>query len=128
MLLLVQLRKRNAVRSSHQRCSIKEGILRSQTCNFYKKRLWHRCFLVNFAKFSRAPFSQNTSGRLLLFRVIQVMTNCTILLFYINFSGINFLTFLTLLVASTLNFISSVTFSSVTLGVRAGRWIIDAGL
>ena len=29
-----------------------------------KKRLWHRCFLVNFAKFSRTPFLQNTSGRL----------------------------------------------------------------
>ena len=30
-----------------------------------KKRLWHRCFPVNFAKFLRTPFSQNTSGRLL---------------------------------------------------------------
>ena len=27
-----------------------------------KKRLWHWCFLVNFAKFSRTPFLQNTSG------------------------------------------------------------------
>ena len=26
-----------------------------------KKRLWHRCFPVNFAKFSRIPFLQNTS-------------------------------------------------------------------
>ena len=33
---------------------------------FLKKRLWHSCFLVNFAKFLRTPFSQNTSGRLLL--------------------------------------------------------------
>ena len=31
-----------------------------------KKRLWHRCFLRNFAKFLRTPFLQNTSGRLLL--------------------------------------------------------------
>ena len=31
-----------------------------------KKRLWHRCFLVNFAKFLIAPFLQNTSRRLLL--------------------------------------------------------------
>ena len=31
-----------------------------------KKSLWHRCFSVNFAKFLRTPFSQNTSGRLLL--------------------------------------------------------------
>ena len=29
-----------------------------------KGRLWHRCFPVNFAKFVRAPFLQNTSGRL----------------------------------------------------------------
>ena len=26
-----------------------------------KKRLWHRCFLGNVAKFLRTPFSQNTS-------------------------------------------------------------------
>ena len=29
-----------------------------------KKRLQHRCFAVNFAKFLRTPFLQNTSGRL----------------------------------------------------------------
>ena len=28
--------------------------------------LWHRCFPVNFAKFLRTPFLQNTSRRLLL--------------------------------------------------------------
>ena len=32
----------------------------------YQKRLWHRCFPVNFVKFLRIPFLQNTSGRLLL--------------------------------------------------------------
>ena len=31
-----------------------------------KKRLWHRCFTVNFVKFLRTPFLQNTYGRLLL--------------------------------------------------------------
>ena len=31
-------------------------------CNFNKKRLWHRCFPVNFAKFLRTPFLLNTSG------------------------------------------------------------------
>ena len=31
----------------------------------YQKRDWHRCFPVNFAKFHRTPFLQNTSGRLL---------------------------------------------------------------
>ena len=35
-------------------------------CNFIKKRFWHRCFPMNSAKFSRARFLQNTSGRLLL--------------------------------------------------------------
>ena len=31
-----------------------------------KKRLWYRCFPVNFAKFLGTPFLQSTSGRLLL--------------------------------------------------------------
>ena len=31
-----------------------------------KKRAWRRCFPVNFAKFLRTPFLQNTSGRLLI--------------------------------------------------------------
>ena len=31
-----------------------------------KKSVWHRCFPVNFVKFLRTPFLQNTSGRLLL--------------------------------------------------------------
>ena len=35
--------------------------------SFLKKRPWHRCFPVNFAKFLRTPFLQNTSGRLRLF-------------------------------------------------------------
>ena len=30
--------------------------------NLLKKRLWHRCFPMNFAKFLRTPFLQNTSG------------------------------------------------------------------
>ena len=46
-------------RSSHQRCSIKN-----------KKRLWHSCFPMNFAKFLRAPFLQNTSRRLLLWFIV----------------------------------------------------------
>ena len=31
-----------------------------------KKRLWHKCFPVNFVYFLRTPFSQNISGWLLL--------------------------------------------------------------
>ena len=34
--------------------------------SFGKGRLWHRCFHVNFVKFLRTPFLQNTSERLLL--------------------------------------------------------------
>ena len=37
-------------RSSHLGCSIKRA------CNFIKKRLWHKCVPVNFAKFLRTPF------------------------------------------------------------------------
>ena len=33
--------------------------------------LGHRCFTVNFAKFLRTPFLQNTSGRLLLTTVLE---------------------------------------------------------
>ena len=36
-----------------------------------KKRLWYRCFPVNFAKFLGTPFLQNTSGRLLLYTIIE---------------------------------------------------------
>ena len=36
-----------------------------EACDFIKKRLWQRCFPINFAKFLRKPFLKNTSGRLL---------------------------------------------------------------
>ena len=36
-----------------------------------KKRLWYRCFPVNFAKFLRTSFLQNTSGRLLRILAFQ---------------------------------------------------------
>ena len=72
---------------SHHRCSVKKDILRKFTkftgkhlrqslffnkvagtaCNFIKKRPWHRCFPVNFAKFLRTAFSQDTCGWLLLY-------------------------------------------------------------
>ena len=41
-----------------------------------KKRLWHRCFPVNFAKFLRIPFLKNTSGRLLLLLFSFDMNSC----------------------------------------------------
>ena len=52
-----------AFRISHQRCSMKKGL---KSATLFKKRLWHRCFPVNCAKFLRTPLLQNTSGRLLL--------------------------------------------------------------
>ena len=74
-------------RSSHQMCSLRKGALRNFTtftgkhlcqslffnkvaglgsATLLKKRLWHRCFPGNFAKFLRTLFLQNTSGRLFL--------------------------------------------------------------
>ena len=41
--------------------------LQARPATLLKKRLWHRCFPVNFARFLRIPFLQNTSGRLLLY-------------------------------------------------------------
>ena len=64
-------------RSSHQRCSVRKGILRNfakftgkhlcqvlfynkvagpEPATLLKKRLWHRCFPMNFAKFLRTLF------------------------------------------------------------------------
>ena len=66
---------RATYRSSHRRCSIKRGVLRNfakfkgkhlKPATLLKKRLWHRCFPVNFAKFVRTPFLQKTYGRPLL--------------------------------------------------------------
>ena len=61
-------------KSSHRRCSVKKGVLRNFTGNvaglrpgtLFKKRVWRRCFPMNFAKFLRKSFLQNTSGQLLL--------------------------------------------------------------
>ena len=74
-------------RTSHQRYFVRKGVFRNFTkftgkhlCQslffnkvaglrpptLLKKRLWHRCFPMNFVKFLRTPFLQNTSGRLLL--------------------------------------------------------------
>ena len=71
----------NNYRCSHQRCSIKEAVLRiftkftgkhlcqslffKKVADLLKKKLWHRCFPVNFVKVLRTPFLQNIFGRLL---------------------------------------------------------------
>ena len=64
-------------RSSHRRCSVRKGVLRNfakftgkhlsqgllfnkaaglRPATLLKKRLWHRCFPVNFAKFFKNTF------------------------------------------------------------------------
>ena len=67
-------------RNSHRTSSMEKGVLRNFAkftgkrlyqslflpATLLKKRLWYRRFPVNFAKFLRTPFLQNTSGRLLL--------------------------------------------------------------
>ena len=70
-----------------RRCSVRKGVLRSfkkfyrkhlcqnlflnkvaglRLATLLKKKLCHRCFPVNFQKFLRMPFLQNTSERLFL--------------------------------------------------------------
>ena len=51
-------------RKIYEKTPVSESLF-NKVATLLKKRLWHRCFPVNFAKFSRAPFLQNTSGRLL---------------------------------------------------------------
>ena len=67
----------SVTRSSHRRCSVKKDVLKNtakitgnhllqsfffnkvaglRPATLLKKRLWHRCFPVNFAKSLRTPF------------------------------------------------------------------------
>ena len=83
-------------RSSHCRCSAERGFLKNfskstgkhlfqspflnkiaglRSAFLLKKRLRHRCFPVNFAKFLRTPFAQNTSGLLLLWTTVSETSN-----------------------------------------------------
>ena len=88
----------------YRKCSLKKVILRSfakitrkhmcqsllfnevaglKPATLLKKRLCYRCFVVNFAKFLRTPFSQNTSGWLLLWllKVSLYFYNTSVLLY-----------------------------------------------
>ena len=70
-------------KSSHRRCSLKKGVHKKfakftgkhlcwslfshkvtgqKSATLFKNKLQHRCFLVNFGKFLRTPFSENTFG------------------------------------------------------------------
>ena len=79
---------------SHRKCSVRKGVPRNfakftgkhlrqslffnkvgglspEACKFIKKRLWHRCFPVNFAKFLRAPFLTEHVLWLLLIKTLH---------------------------------------------------------
>ena len=78
--------KKDKFRSSYRRCSVRKGVPRNfakftgknlcqslffnkvagRPATLLKKRLWHRFFPVNLAKFLRTLFLQNTPGWLLL--------------------------------------------------------------
>ena len=49
----------------------KVGSLSPKTCKFIKKRLWHRCFPVNFSKFLRASFLTEQVLWLLLIKMLH---------------------------------------------------------
>ena len=56
----------NSQENTCTRVSFLKKVAGLRPATLLKKRLWHRCFLVNFGKFPIIPFLQNTSGRLLL--------------------------------------------------------------
>ena len=49
----------HAAEAVAQRCSVKKVFLENslRPAILLKKRLWHRCFPVNFVKFPTAPFA-----------------------------------------------------------------------
>ena len=49
----------DTARSSHRRCSKRKGLW---PVTFLKKRLWHRCFPVNYAKFIKRVFYRTRLG------------------------------------------------------------------
>ena len=70
------------LKSSHRWCSVKKGVLRNfarftgrHLCQSLFFNSWHRCFPVNFAKFLRTPFQQDTSRQLLLSFYKKILTN-----------------------------------------------------
>ena len=43
----------------------------NKVATLLKRKLWHRCFSVNFGKFLKRPFLQNISGRLFLKKSVE---------------------------------------------------------
>ena len=56
-------------------CLFLNKVASLKSATLLKKRLWHRCFSENFAKFLRTSFVQNTSGRLLLWKIASKISS-----------------------------------------------------
>ena len=56
-----------ALHNLHENTCVGVSFNQPAACFFFSKRLWPRCFLWNFKKLSRTPFSQGTLNLLLLY-------------------------------------------------------------
>ena len=78
-------------RSNQQKCFFTSLLKRNSNtggCNFTKKRLQHRCFSVNIAKFLRTPILKNNCERLLLNEHCSVWENAVSFLFQLFSEGV----------------------------------------
>ena len=81
MVIFTCLKNKSHYRSSHRRCSERsvlsnfpkftgkhlcQSLVFNKVAGLRQKRLWHRCFPVNFGKFLRTPFLTEQFWRLLL--------------------------------------------------------------
>ena len=57
----------NSQENTRARVSLFNKVAALRPATLLKKRLWHRCFPVNVAKFLKSPFLEDTSVRLLLY-------------------------------------------------------------
>ena len=94
-----------SIQSEHGRNSCpevfcKRDVLRNFAKFKLKKRLWHRCFPVNFAKFLRTPFSiehlwwlfltrKNIVPKMLVFKIVLRNASCNNFLFVTEILGIS---------------------------------------
>ena len=60
-----------STRSSHQRCSVRKGVLEAEACNFMKKETLSQVFYCEFCEISKNTFLQKTSGQLLLKNICE---------------------------------------------------------
>ena len=72
MFFKIRVVKNFAIFGGKDLCWSYFKVLDPEAYNFIKKRLQHRCFLVNIAKFLRAPILKKICERLLLQVWIQI--------------------------------------------------------